>query len=78
MLEFKEGDVVTWHAYADDKPITARVLKASMVMSFPSGEMRPNYKLEGISKSLITNTSGISIIESKLFQPALEAHELFK
>jgi len=58
MSEFKIGDIVTFNAYPNEK-IKAKVCEISQ-----DGK----YRLEGISKALITITSGISIMESAEFR----------
>lgn len=56
-FEFERGDVVTFNAYRGEE-ITAKVLE---VLSYLDD---PKYRLEGISKGLVTITSGRCIIES--------------
>ena len=59
MTEFKRGDTVTFNAY-EGESITARVVEVV-------NESPARYRLEGLSKRLITITTGICIRESNLF-----------
>lgn len=61
--EFKTGDIVTFRAYPDQN-IKAKVVRVGR-FGFDDGI---TYKLEGISKPLISETSGRSIKESKHFK----------
>lgn len=63
-IEFSKGDIVTFTAYSGE--ITAKVLEV-----LPEGYLFDNqvtYKLEGVSKPLITHCTGNSIKESKYYK----------
>ena len=70
-IEFNIGDIVTFHNYDTNKPITAKVIEVTTFFD------RLAYKLTGISEPLISLTSGLSIVESKYFKLA-KASEAFK
>lgn len=68
MIEFKEGDVVTFRAYPDQW-IKARVKKVNCdVLRLDKTDQRVFYELIGIDQPLITKTTGQSIVESKFFK----------
>jgi len=71
-LEFKAEDIVHFQAYTEREPITARVLSAEIRERFPSGDLEPEYKLEGVGAPLVSHTSGRSIVESKYHYPISE------
>ena len=56
-FEFERGDTVTFNAYHDEE-IAAKVVELISIFD------EPKYRLEGISKGLVTMTSGRCIIES--------------
>jgi|TARA_Y100000310_G_scaffold236752_1_gene240004 hypothetical protein len=64
--EFKTGDIVHFQPYSERTPIKAKVLN---VLGRDEGFFidRVEYKLEGISAPLISNTTGRSIMESEEF-----------
>lgn len=70
-IEFKKGDVVTFHNYDTSKPIKAKVVEVTSFFD------KLAYKLSGINKPLISITSGVSIVESKYFKLA-KTSETFK
>lgn len=67
LQEFKKGDTITFNAY-EDQEITAKILEVSPPIG--AGFMQDHlytYKLEGISDSLISVSSGRVIKESIYF-----------
>ena len=57
-----KNDIVHWQAYAYDKPIEAEVIEV-----FKNLHGQIIYKLKGLSKPLLTITTGKSILESDEF-----------
>jgi hypothetical protein len=64
--EFNIGDVVTFRAYANQN-IKAVVRAIISPNSGLSGDYY-SYKVEGISEPLNSITSGVSLVESKIFK----------
>lgn len=62
-VEFKKGDVVTFKPY--EKAITAKVVEVLENGHLFSGE--PHYHLTGVKESLLTYTTGRSILESQYY-----------
>jgi hypothetical protein len=60
MIEFKKGDIVTFHAYENER-IKSKVCE---IIEDLEGV---RYRIEGISKKLISKSDGADIEESKLF-----------
>jgi len=65
--EFEVGDTVTFNAY--NEPIKARVCEVKEPGEAWWQDPRWKYRLEGISKGLVSVTSGLSIEESRHFKP---------
>ena len=63
--EFSKGDLVTFDCYG--KMIDAKVI--DFQVGFLFDRVNYYYCLSGVTRSLNTNTTGVNVLESKLYKP---------